>query len=180
MDVPTVATSIIGSLFSGGVIAGVTTHYLTLARDERTFLRTKLESAYYDGIQFNNMLMEVTTAYLQYHKDEISLKQVTDKLSQETAPMIKTSNELMILCNVYFPALVLYLDALLKVRDDISYLGPLGREDKPNHDAYKKIVEKFKEQVEAGEQFKKAVYQEGQKISRSIWGFRPASEPGCP
>jgi hypothetical protein len=180
MDIPTVATSLLGSILGGGLVAGITTHFLSVARDERNFLRTKLEAAYYDGIQFNNMLLEVTTAYLSYNKEEMSMQQVMDKLAKETTGMAKTSNELMMLCNIYFPALMPSLNALLKVRDAISHLGPIHLHNKPSYEAYQKIYAEFKKQVEAGERFNQAVYKEGQRISSSIWGFDPTNDTRYP
>ncbi len=144
---------------------------MSSAKEEKEFLRKKLELVYIDGQKFHSLIIVIGSTYLKYLAGQATASDTIEELAKHADPMPDLCNELTMLCNVYFPNLVPSLRAILDVRNRIGLTGAksLLKGQAGNEEIHLELSNDFRFLVEAGEKFNNEVFAEAQRINRIRW-----------
>ena len=159
------------TILGSGLVVAIVTHIMSSAKEEKEFLRKKLELVYIDGQKFQDLIITIATAYLNYTRGAATSGETIGELAKHADAMPDLCNELTMLCNVYFPNLVPSLNAILDQRNKIGLTGArsLLKDQSGDDEIHQELSDDFRILVETGEKFNKEVFAEAQRINRIKW-----------
>ena len=159
--------TVLVSLLGSGVVSAYVTHKLASSEKRRELMRQKLEQLYLCGVDYQNMLFLTATMSAAYHGGKVDKEAVTTLFNKDAEKNKETNNNLNMLCHIYFPHLVPFLDSIRKHQDNMGNAGLKAAVfgESPDKQKGSQILIELRSQKKIFDDFNQEVFKTGLEIN---------------